>query len=797
MLLCLLLNWRTPLTMPELISYYGESPDKRLFRTPIVSSKLETDYQSGAISLDEYYLYLAWMVFNPTKLPTRYVLPLKEVQFERKSPTQLILKIRENWESLSLETQNKIEFVFARPTDPGGDWPDYTQHLLPQLYNTTHFIMHWTNGTDGGNVTDAVPLNDTDTSGYPDYVEDFANIFENVWNFEINNRGFHAPPSDEEKPNDSNKSNPDGRYDVFIFDLTGPGYKYYGYANPEGRVNGSSYYSYIGVENDYQGFSTQGLDAMQVTAAHEFFHAIQFYYDTYEEDWWMETTATYMEDEVYPDVNDNYRYLPNWFLWPDRGLENTTGLHEYGTFIFAKRLSEDFGDPIIKEIWEKMSEPDMDGLVAINATLVSKNSTLTKEFSAFITANFFLEDYYVDGADYRKALNATPFNGVWLEYQYDASTAQNRTEINATNVNWDAWMDKWATDYITLKLDPGKPKYRIFFDGLDNTTNYLVKLVTKKGGTISERIFQLDEQKDGYLDLFYDAFENVTLIMANAGNTTTSNPSWRIVITFSQTFQTTLRILPSSVYESPYTNFTININVVDVLDLWSLEFKLYWNKTLLTCADATPLLLWSSTSVVHNEINETKGYYWLAMEGIEPSASFNGNATLATMTFYGIEIGECKLELSNTLLVETTGKSIPHQVEEGYFKALPHDVAIINITISKTVVERGSPLMINVTVENQGNFTENFNVTLYANMTVIGVQEAFLNPGESVVLSFNWDTSGYSVGDYLINAIAAQVPKEIDTEDNNFTDGMVRVFTSSDDGGRGSRGFNLKVPLLT
>jgi len=48
-----------------------------------------------------------------------------------------------------------------------------------------------------------------------------------------------------------------------------------------------------------------------------------------------------------------------------------------------------------------------------------------------------------------------------------------------------------------------------------------------------------------------------------------------------------------------------------------------------------------------------------------------------------------------------------------------HDVAVTNITPSKTVVGQGYSMPINVTVENQGDYTETFNVTLCANSGLV------------------------------------------------------------------------------
>ncbi len=51
------------------------------------------------------------------------------------------------------------------------------------------------------------------------------------------------------------------------------------------------------------------IENLQVTVAHEYFHAIQFAYDYFEDGWCMEATAAWVEDEVYDEVNDNVQYL--------------------------------------------------------------------------------------------------------------------------------------------------------------------------------------------------------------------------------------------------------------------------------------------------------------------------------------------------------------------------------------------------------------------------------------------------------------------------------------------------------
>jgi parallel beta-helix repeat protein len=104
----------------------------------------------------------------------------------------------------------------------------------------------------------------------------------------------------------------------------------------------------------------------------------------------------------------------------------------------------------------------------------------------------------------------------------------------------------------------------------------------------------------------------------------------------------------------------------------------------------------------------------------------------------------------------------------------------------KTVVGLGFRLHINVFVMNYGDYSEVFNVTVYANITVIDtITNITLASGSSVVLNLTWDTTGFAKGNYTISAYAWPVQGETDTEHNWFTNGQVRVVTSGDVDGDG------------
>jgi nitroreductase len=110
-----------------------------------------------------------------------------------------------------------------------------------------------------------------------------------------------------------------------------------------------------------------------------------------------------------------------------------------------------------------------------------------------------------------------------------------------------------------------------------------------------------------------------------------------------------------------------------------------------------------------------------------------------------------------------------------------HDVATVRMTLSKTVVEQGYLVNITATVQNQGDFTEAFNVTLYANTTAIrkftGIS---LTSGNFTTLTFTWNSTGFAKGKYTISGYATPVPNETDTSDNTRVAGTVTVTIRGD-----------------
>lgn len=105
---------------------------------------------------------------------------------------------------------------------------------------------------------------------------------------------------------------------------------------------------------------------------------------------------------------------------------------------------------------------------------------------------------------------------------------------------------------------------------------------------------------------------------------------------------------------------------------------------------------------------------------------------------------------------------------------LRHDIAVVNITPYKTIVGKTYPMYINVTIANQGNYTDTFTLNVYANETLIAtVTDITLESGCSITKTVTWDTTNFAYGNHTISAFAIPISTEINTANNMAVDGTV------------------------
>jgi len=266
------------------------------------------------------------------------------------------------------------------------------------------------------------------------------------------------------------------------------------------------------------------------------------------------------------------------------------------------------------------------------------------------------------------------------------------------------------------------------------------------------------------------------------------------------TYKTIVAVNTSSstatIYVDPQTstgtvgqNFTININISNVTDLYGWEFKLRWNSTLLDAKDVLEgsFLKQGGNTFFTFKINNTEGYMIVDCTLLGDVSGVSGNGTLATVKFYVEARGECALDLYDTKLVNSSEQSITHTTIDGNFRTIVRDVAITSVTPSKTVVVVGEIVNITVVAKNEGTETETFNVTAYYGNVSIETQAVNnLAADTNTTLIFSWNTTSVSAGNYTIKAIADTGYGETETSYNIKTT-VININGGEQSGGADSR----------
>ncbi len=197
------------------------------------------------------------------------------------------------------------------------------------------------------------------------------------------------------------------RYDIYLRDLAA--LRYYGQTTSSTAIPSSgfsnAYSSFMEIDNDfldsvYQNALTgpftsaeKALQSLQITAAHEYHHAIQYGYNFFFDIWYAEATSTWYEDELYNGVNQLYAYVPAWFSNSTLSLDTSTNINTgggYGRWLFNRHLYEQHGTGVIKAIWDKLATLNSPGgNVDIPMTPVLEGMLVAPPYNSSLGAGIF------------------------------------------------------------------------------------------------------------------------------------------------------------------------------------------------------------------------------------------------------------------------------------------------------------------------------------------------------------------------------------------------------------------------
>jgi hypothetical protein len=229
------------------------------------------------------------------------------------------------------------------------------------------------------------------------WVRTNVRVMERVWRHHLRRLGYRAPRNDGRRGGD-------GRFDVYLKELGSQGL--YGYCAPERRVRNHPRQasSYCVLDDDFarSQFGRAPRKTLRVTAAHEFFHAIQFAYDIEEDLWLLESTATWMEEVFADAVNDNRAYLPYGQVkrsWTSLDLFNPNGFEHYGNWPFWTFVTRRHGVGAVRQVFRQVGTgglPNLSSIAGVKRVLNWAGS-FTGDLSGYFAANATPTASYPEG----------------------------------------------------------------------------------------------------------------------------------------------------------------------------------------------------------------------------------------------------------------------------------------------------------------------------------------------------------------------------------------------------------------
>jgi hypothetical protein len=351
--------------------------------------RIEQAFARGEITESERVLYLAYALYEPQSLPAEFHSSLGWYG------TQYVLEVQNGMSSARAAAPAALRAELGRMDILAATVCDNDDG--PNSASSTNFHFNYATIASDSGLT----------------IADYITSTETTFDVQVIDYGWAKPPLCTGGATCSGVDNPFDRYPIQIYSLGGG---LYGYVT----VGGGLYTGFVednpntvAIETDalascmvlndnFSLFPEGAQGALDATTAHEFVHAIQNGYGdpgTREDAMWYESSASYMEDEVFDYVNSNYYYL--WPVvsnslgaWPSGGAPG--GVSDYSNFLFFRHVAEHNGgvntagggEEIMQRFWENVAAGQA-ALTAYNNALVAAGTTLADAFHRYAIAARF------------------------------------------------------------------------------------------------------------------------------------------------------------------------------------------------------------------------------------------------------------------------------------------------------------------------------------------------------------------------------------------------------------------------
>jgi hypothetical protein len=248
---------------------------------------------------------------------------------------------------------------------------------------------------------------------------------------------------------------------------------------------------------------------------------------------------------------------------------------------------------------------------------------------------------------------------------------------------------------------------------------------------------------------------------------------------FSNILVAKISVEPSEIRDPtlvPCTYFDINITINAVESLKKCSFNLTYNPQVILETSLTVPKVLGQMPMKYMLVDDYNGFIWINLTYPSSITTYTP-LTILTVTFHVEAMGVSPLNLTDTSMKNVDGNPITHEVHSGIFIGIIRDVAVTGIVTDRTVAYASWLVQINVTVRNEGNLTETFDVKTYYDINVIDTKTVTgLDPNTEATVTFVWNTTTVPpCHNYTISAEATPVPYETNLANNKLTDGTVKI----------------------
>jgi hypothetical protein len=422
-------------------------------------TKIHAALDAGTIDHDTALVYELYASLDYGSLPVEY----QSSNPAASDATPVLGELGARLDQLPAELKAKVAPFFLRPDDPDSFW----QHRLsPTAAGTIKLAA----------FASAIPLESIDADSTPVRIwyasplgtseralaVQLADEMDrsNMWEKEKTAMLGHTPCTDNNLDHNGGSS----RLDIYLV-YPGTGLDWggrtdqLGYNEENQPNNGVDIYDGVGDTTDgvtcpvaTHIILNGGLDFehLKSTTAHELFHSFQYTFkqSTHpDRAWWMEATATWAKDLVYPEQDFEQAYMNGYWSQhdgPEGPIDSTSGSAEYAAYILPFYLDQKSGDPEGKTIGQTWASSETQAPIDVLGALPGWSD----KFKEFALWNWNKDTV----AKYRDADRKIP----------EAKLSQNPTCMDSHIVrhgNANECLVKVGKSTLSISLDPTTVQY--------------------------------------------------------------------------------------------------------------------------------------------------------------------------------------------------------------------------------------------------------------------------------------------------------------------------------------------------